>query len=99
VTHGLRGGMRTVAIEINAWRNRHQLFIYVGNTCSDCLPVRDVSRQGLGLRNVRTRLEMLFGPDATFQADRAGNGRFEVQIGLPARDRRTASFREDEPCV
>jgi Histidine kinase len=99
VTHGLRGGMPTVAIEINAWRNRHQLFISVGNTCSDCLPPRDSTRQGLGLRNVRTRLDMLFGPNATFNADRVGNGRFEVQIGLPLRELRTASFREDSPCA
>lgn len=99
VTHGLRGGVQTVAIDINVWRTRTELFISVGNTCSDRLPVRDATRQGLGLRNVRTRLDMLFGHNATFHADRTGDGRFEVQIGLPLRELRAKSFREDSPCA
>jgi hypothetical protein len=99
VTHGLRGGVQTVAIDINVWRTRNELFIQVGNTCSASPLVRDVTRQGLGLRNVQARLDMLFGPAATFQADRTGNGRFEVQIALPLRESRAAEFREDPPCA
>lgn len=89
VTHGLRGDVRTVAIDINVWRTGTELFIQIGNTCSRCAPPRDPTRQGLGLRNVAARLDMLFGHTATLRADRvdpgqqAGTGRFEVQMSLP----------------
>jgi hypothetical protein len=98
VTHGLRGGVRSVVIDINVWRTRSELFVQVGNTCSLCAPTRDAARQGLGLRNVQQRLDMLFGRDATFRAGRA-DGRFEVQISLPLRALRTAAFREGSPCA
>jgi hypothetical protein len=99
VTHGLRGGVRAVVIDINVWRSRSELFVEVGNTCSIGAPARDAARQGLGLRNVQQRLDMLFGRDATFRADRTGDGRFEVQISLPLRTLRTAAFREGPPCA
>jgi hypothetical protein len=86
VTHGLRGAVRTVAIHIDIWRTRNGIFIEIGNTCSDSTPPRDLARSGLGLRNVESRLDMLFGRAATFRADLTGNGRFEVQIVLPLRE-------------
>jgi LytS/YehU family sensor histidine kinase len=95
----LRGGMQTVAIDINVWRARTELLIQVGNTCSAAPPVRAVSRRGLGLSSARARLEMLFGRGARFRAERTDNGRFEVQIGLPLRESRAAGFREDRTCV
>lgn len=99
VTHGLRGGVQTVAIDINVWHTRNELIIQVGNTCSASPSVREVTRQGFGLRNVQERLDMSFGRAATFQADRTGNGRFEVQIGLPLRESHAAEFREDSTCA
>jgi hypothetical protein len=99
VTHGLRGGVRAVVIDINVWRTRSEIFVQVGNTCSISAPPRDAARQGLGLRNVQQRLDMLFGRDATFRAGRTGDGRFEVQISLPLRTLRTAAFREGSPCA
>jgi hypothetical protein len=99
VTHGLRGGVRTVAIDINVWRTRSELFIQVGNTCSTSAVPRDVTRQGLGLRNVEERLDMAFGRAATFRADRTDTGRYEVQISLPLREIRAAAFREGPPCA
>jgi len=99
VTHGLRGGARTVALDINVWRARHQLFIRVDNTCSDRLPVRDTTRPGLGLRNVRARLDLLFGEEATFSAGRSDAGRFRVQICLPVRELRTKASHEDSSCA
>jgi hypothetical protein len=99
VTHGLRGGVRTVVVDINVWRTRSELFIHVGNACSSCAPARDVAGEGLGLRNVQQRLDMLFGRDATFRAGRTDNGRFEVQISLPLRKLRTAASSEGPTCV
>jgi hypothetical protein len=86
VTHGLRGGVRTVAIDVNVWRTHSELFIQVGNTCSAVAPPRDTARQGLGLRNVAARLDMVFGRAASFRADRTDPGRFEVQMSLPFRE-------------
>jgi hypothetical protein len=99
VTHGLRGGVQTVAIDINVWRTRNELFIQVGNTCSVSAPVRDGTREGLGLRNVKARLDMSFGHTATFRADRTDVGRFEAQIGLPLHASRAAAFPEGSPCA
>jgi hypothetical protein len=99
VTHGLRGGVQTVVIEINVRRIRNELFIQVGNTCRDFLPARNLTHQGLGLRNVQARLDILFGRSATFHAARTGNGRFEAQIVLPLRELRAASLREGLPCA
>jgi LytS/YehU family sensor histidine kinase len=99
VTHGLRGGVPGVSIEIVAWRTRDQLVICVGNSCSDALPVRDVTRPGLGLRNVRARLGVLFGTSASLSADRADIGRFEAQINLPVRELPPGCFREEPPCA
>jgi hypothetical protein len=99
VTHGMRGGMHAVAIEISVLRARGQLFIYVGNNCSDALPPPDVTRQGFGLRNVRARLEILFGQEATFVAGRVGTGRFEVQISVPLRELSVRPFREGSSCA
>jgi len=98
VTHGLRGGARTVAIDINVWRTETELFIQIGNTCSTCAPPRDPTRQGLGLRNVAARLDMVFGRTASFRADRVDSGqpgdpgRFEVQMSLPI------SVSRGQPC-
>jgi LytS/YehU family sensor histidine kinase len=82
VTHGLRGGVRTVAIDINVWRTHTELFIEIGNTCSPAAAAREPARQGLGLRNVADRL----GRDGSFRAGRTDDARFEVQIGLPLRE-------------
>jgi LytS/YehU family sensor histidine kinase len=86
VTHGLRGGVQTVAIDINVWCTSRELFIQIGNTCSASAPPRESDRQGLGLRNVADRLDMLFGRGASFRAQRVGIDRFEAQISLPLRE-------------
>jgi hypothetical protein len=85
VTHGLRAGVQSVAIDINVWCTSSELFIQIGNTCSAAAPPGESSRQGLGLRNVADRLDMLFGRGASFRAGRADIDRFEVQISLPLR--------------
>jgi len=82
VTHGLRGGMGTVAIDINVWHSRTELFIEIGNTCSTAEAAREPGRQGLGLRNVADRI----GRDGSFRAGRTDDGRFEVEISLPLRE-------------
>ena len=82
VTHGLRGVMGTVAIDINVWHSRTELFIEIGNTCSTAEAAREPGRQGLGLRNVAARI----GREGRFRAGRTDDGRFEVEISLPLRE-------------
>jgi LytS/YehU family sensor histidine kinase len=78
--------VQTVAIDINVWCSSRELFIQIGNTCSASAPSRESNRQGLGLRNVADRLDMVFGRGASFRAQRADIDRFEVQISLPLRE-------------
>jgi len=99
VTHGLRGGVRTVAIDINVWCTSSELFIQIGNTCSAAAPARESNRQGLGLRNVADRLDMLFGRAASFRAQRVDPDRFEVQISLPLREFDSSAVSRGSTCV
>jgi hypothetical protein len=99
VTHGLRGGVRTVAIDINVWCTRTELFIQIGNTCSAAPPPRESNRQGLGLRNVADRLDMVFGRGASFRAQRVDSDRFEAQISLPLREFERGTVWRGSTCV
>jgi hypothetical protein len=99
VTHGLRGGVPTVAIDINVWCTNRELFIQIGNTCSASAPPRESNRQGLGLRNVTDRLDMLFGRGASFSAQRVGVDRFEAQISLPLREFGRGDVSRGSTCV
>jgi hypothetical protein len=82
VTHGMRGGC-AVDIEIVARRAPGGLALSVANTCLDAPSTAGRPRSGLGLRNVRERLEVLFGADAALVVHRPAPGRFEAHIALP----------------
>ena len=56
------------------------------------MPARDITRQGIGLRNVRSRLDMLFGREAALLARQPESGRFEAQITLPLRELRAVTL-------
>jgi hypothetical protein len=99
VTHGLRGGVRTVAIDINVWCTHSELFIQIGNTCSATAPPRESHRQGLGLRNVADRVDMLFGRAGGFRAQRVDVDRFEVQISFPLREFDCSDVSRGSTCV
>ncbi len=83
VTHGMRGG-RSVEIEIFARRTPTGLALRVANTCLAATSAASRARSGLGLRNVRERLEVLFGGDAALVVHRPTSERFEADIALPA---------------
>lgn len=83
VIHGLRGGMHVVEIDIDvAWRASH-LVLTVTNTCHPSPMIQD-AHTGLGLRNVRERLEILYGREATLLTEFTSAGRFRAVIDLPA---------------
>jgi two-component system LytT family sensor kinase len=80
VTHGLRGGAPSVDIELDAACRGDVLVIALRNTCR---PSMRSGRRGLGLRNVRERLDVMFGSQATLSARRTAPDRFEAVIRLP----------------
>ena len=86
VTHGLRGATRQVRIEIDVECVHNALVLKVVNTC----PVsarQPAAGSGLGLRNVRERLEVMFGARASLIAGRLAPNCFEARISLPLRER------------
>ncbi len=80
VTHGIAGMLDGGAIRMAVSRENESLTIAIENPCD---PDTSASRRlGLGLDNVRRRLEVMFGTSARL-ATQAEPGRFRVQIELP----------------
>ena len=83
IKHGIRsldeGGTITVAaVARSGW-----LHLSVANPVADDAPQEQEQRgQGLGLKNIRERLAVLYGDKARMQT-RQDSGRFEVEITLP----------------
>jgi len=80
VTHGVAHVLDGGAVTIRAERRPVSLVLLVENPCD---PDRPAGRgTGLGLRNVRARLQSEYGDDAVLQAGESG-GRFVARIELP----------------
>ncbi len=81
VVHGIanlpEGGVIRLASECHDGR----LFLFIENTADpDAMTTR---RNGMGLTNVRTRLECRYGSDASMHVDSQSN-RFRVDLSMPA---------------
>jgi LytS/YehU family sensor histidine kinase len=72
----LEGGV----VRINATRGATSLVVSVDNPCDADRP--SGRGTGLGLRNVRERLESEYGPDARLRTEEA-DGRFVARIDVP----------------
>jgi len=83
VVHGPRGGMHVVEIDIEVACPGSQLVLTVTNTCHTS-PMAQGERIGLGLRNVRERLEILYGAGAKLVTQFTTASRFQAVIDLPA---------------
>lgn len=81
--HGPRGGLHVVEIDVDLAYADGYLVMAVTNACHPSSVVQDV-RPGLGLRNVRERLQMLYGREAMLVARFMMGGRFNAVIHLPA---------------
>jgi len=80
VTHGIAHMVEGGVVRIRAERRVASLVVTVDNPCdADRPPGRGT---GLGLRNVRARLESAYGGEAFAQAEETG-GRFIVRVELP----------------
>jgi LytS/YehU family sensor histidine kinase len=93
VTHGLWGGAHLVEIDIDAFGEGCDLVIVMSNTCLKCKAINTAAHTGLGLRNVRERLQVLFGPRAALDARRIDPDRFEARIRVPLRDQQVVAPR------
>lgn len=86
VTHGLAGGAAYVDIEIEAQHQGRDLILFVRNSCPDVGAGQRPRCGGLGLRNVREQLDVLFGPDAALSTSGPTAGCFEARVRVPAID-------------
>ncbi len=80
VTHGVAHLLAGGTVRIRAVRRMASLVVTVDNPCDADRPAGRGT--GLGLRNVRQRLESAYGSDAFLQAEETG-GRFIVKVELP----------------
>jgi two-component system, LytTR family, sensor histidine kinase AlgZ len=80
VKHGVATLVEGGTIRVKSWASNGQLQVIVENPFD---PQSPVLRNGLGLRNLRRRLETCFGPLARLAA-RAENNRFRVDMTLPS---------------
>ncbi len=86
VAHGIANLIEGGWIRVSVARENGQVLIGVENQFDPEAPAR--RRSGVGLVNVRQRLETRYGKRASFDA-RAEGERFRVAISLPAGRRRT----------
>jgi hypothetical protein len=84
VNHGIARLLDGGVIQLDIARGNGRLRIAIENPRDedDAVPAHRGARHGVGLSNVRRRLEALFGSEARLDA-RAEGGRFRVQIDLP----------------
>ena len=80
VVHGLAGHEGPVTIRLEAYVSGERLVLRVLNTIA---PGKAAGLQGIGLANVRERLEVQFGPAATFSAAPADDNLWLAEIHMP----------------
>lgn len=80
VKHGVATLVEGGTIHVESWVHEGQLRVRVVNNFDPQAPMP--RQRGLGLRNVRQRLETRFGPSARLATQREGD-RFLVEIAVP----------------
>ncbi len=80
VVHGLASSEGAVHIQVEVAQEGDELILGVSNTCA---PQRAPLRPGIGLANVRERLEVQFGGRARFTAGEAQEGLWVARIRMP----------------
>jgi hypothetical protein len=80
VVHGLAGHEGPVTIRVEAYVSGERLVLRVLNTIA---PDKATGLEGIGLANVRERLEVQFGAAATFSAAPADDNLWLAEIHMP----------------
>jgi hypothetical protein len=91
VTHGVAHMVEGGTVRVRAERRIASLVVTVDNPCDADRP--SGRGTGLGLRNVRARLDSAYGSEAFVQAEERA-GRFFVRVELPVTDRRNDATKE-----
>jgi len=95
VVHGLAGHDGAVTIRVEAYASGERLVLRVLNTIA---PGKAIGTAGIGLTNVRERLEVQFGDSATFSAEPADRDLWLAEIHMPLlRDGPAGPPRPEEP--
>jgi hypothetical protein len=81
VVHGLAGHDGPVLIRVDAAVTEDNLRLCIANTALAKMPG---DGEGIGMRNVRERLAVQFGPRAAFRSGPAEPGTWRAEISLPA---------------
>ncbi|MFN6176495.1 MAG: sensor histidine kinase [Flavobacteriales bacterium] len=84
IKHGLDNTTGSVTITVSAHETENRLFVRVsdnGKGTSDVLHAME--HGGIGLRNVRERLRLLYGGAATFQPSSDPGTGFTVELSMP----------------
>jgi two-component system, LytTR family, sensor histidine kinase AlgZ len=91
VTHGIANLLDGGIISLTARSTSQHLTIIIENTCD--LDATLIRRGGLGLPNVRNRLEARYGKEADMRVT-ADAGAFKVQLTLPMEIASAAPFNQ-----
>lgn len=81
VTHGIANLPDGGLIRVSSARQDGRVLLAIENSFDPDSPL--TRKGGMGLKNVRQRLEARYGPDASMKVA-AGDGRFRVELSLPA---------------
>jgi LytS/YehU family sensor histidine kinase len=81
VVHGLAGHEATVLVRVEVQIDAASVVLRVVNTIAK---ERVAGPDGIGLNNVRERLHVQFGTDATFTAGPTGIEEWTAEITIPA---------------
>jgi hypothetical protein len=86
IKHGPDATSERVDILVRAHQRDGTLILMVSDNGKGCSDVnKAMERGGIGLRNVRDRLQLLYGDEATFSISSPGARGFNVQLCIPLR--------------
>jgi LytS/YehU family sensor histidine kinase len=86
IKHGVAKRVSGGVIRVTGARREHSLHLSIYNDGSDSPEVWQTPGTGVGLANLRTRLQILHGDAAELQMKRAGADGVEVVVTLPLRE-------------
>jgi LytS/YehU family sensor histidine kinase len=86
IKHGVAKHVKGGAIRVSGARRDNGLYLSVYNDGSDSPEQWQTQGTGVGLANLRTRLQILHGDAAGLQMKRAGADGVEVVVTLPLRE-------------
>ena len=91
IKHGVARRPGRGKVEIRAYRESETVCVRVGNDSDVSHDVPDHERLGIGLENIRRRLQILYGAEGQLSAHALSDGRFEVEVRVPFQVRSTAA--------